>query len=73
MISSYEIKVKQLSISNRSIKTNASFVVSTYVIYLFLLILQPKNLCLPINSEIYRKEWNVRDDKQINEYLVQKN
>lgn len=64
--------LSRIEVLNKTKFNKASFIISTYVIYLFLLILQPKNLCLPINSEIYRKEWNVRDDKQINEYLVQK-
>lgn len=45
--------LSRIEVLNKTKFNKASFIISTYVIYLFLLILQPKNLCLPINSEIY--------------------
>lgn len=64
--------LSRIEVLNKTKFNKASFIISTYVIYLFLLIL-PKTFVSQLIPKYICKEWNVKDDKQINEYLVQKN
>lgn len=63
--------LSRIEVLNKTKFNKASFIISTYVIYLFLLIL-PKTFVSQLIPKYICKEWNVKDDKQINEYLVQK-